>query len=64
MNPDGKKPELHQVDGRNMTVNEIAEMLGISRLSLQKRRSNLGGASYQTIVNMYRANQVWELPRP
>lgn len=57
MNPNGKPPELHQVDGREMTVNEIAEMLGISRLSLQKRRSNLGGASYQTIVNMYRGNQ-------
>ena len=57
MNPDGRKPELHLVDGRKMTVNEIAAMLGISRLSLLKRRSNLGGASYQTIVNMYRENQ-------
>ena len=57
MNPDGKKPELHQVDGREMTVNEIAAMLGISRMSLLKRRSLLGGMSYQTIVNMYRANQ-------
>lgn len=57
MNPNGKPPELHQVDGRKMTVNEIAEMLGISRMSLQKRRSLLGGASYQIIVNMYRENQ-------
>ncbi|MBQ1789017.1 MAG: hypothetical protein II008_02465 [Oscillospiraceae bacterium] len=57
MNPNGKPPEMHQVDGREMTVNEIAAMLGISRLSLLKRRSNLGGASYQTIVNMYRDNQ-------
>lgn len=57
MNPDGRKPELHRVDGQEMTVNEIAAMLGISRISLLKRRSNLGGASYQTIVNMYRANQ-------
>lgn len=57
MNPNGKPPELHRVDGREMTVNEIAAMLGISRMSLLKRRSVLGGASYQTIVNMYRGNQ-------
>lgn len=52
-----KQPERHPVDGVEMTVNEIAAMLGISEMALLKRRSNLGGASYQTIVNMYRGNQ-------
>lgn len=45
------------VDGREMTVREIAAMLGISYSALTARRSGLNGASYQVIVNMYRQNQ-------
>lgn len=58
MNKDGKKPELHLVDGREMTAVEIAEMLGISKAALRCRRSRMGGISYQAIVNMYRSNQL------
>jgi uncharacterized protein YjcR len=46
------------VDGREMTVAEIAGRLGITKKALQVRRSRLGGASYQTIVNMYRENAI------
>lgn len=58
MNPRGKAPKRHLVDGREMTVAEIAGMLGITKKALQVRRSRLGGASYQTIVNMYRENAI------
>lgn len=56
MSRTGRPPERHMVDGRAMTVSEIAEMLGISTQALHIRRSRLGGISYQAIVNMYRAN--------
>ena len=52
-----KKPALHQVDGRIMTVTEIADMLGVSHNALKNRRSKLGASSYQAVVNMYRENQ-------
>ena len=57
MNRDGRKPDLHLVDGREMTAVEIAQMLGISKAALRCRRSRMGGISYQAIVNMYRSNQ-------
>lgn len=57
MNLAGRKPDRHLIDGREMTVVEIAEMLGISKAALLCRRTRLGGISYQAIVNMYRENQ-------
>lgn len=45
------------IDGREMTVAEIAGMLGITQYALENRRSRLGRPSYQVIVNMYRENQ-------
>lgn len=57
MNREGKKPELHMVDGQMMTVAEIAGMLGITKAALHCRRTRLGGIGYQAIVNMYRDNQ-------
>ena len=51
-----RKPERHPVDGVEMTVPEIAEMLGITVAALHTRRSRLDGVSYQAIVDMYRAN--------
>ena len=58
MNPNGKPKELHTVDGRRMTVDEIAEMLGMTKKALYVQRSRQGGASYQTIVDMYRENAL------
>lgn len=58
MNREGRKPGRHMVDGREMTAVEIADMLGITKNALRCRRSRMGGISYQTIVNMYRANQL------
>lgn len=52
-----RQPERHLVDGREMTVQEIADMLGVTKMALQGRRSRLGGPSYQVVVNMYRENQ-------
>lgn len=52
-----KQPERHLIDGREMTVQEIADMLGVTKMALQGRRSRLGRPTYQTIVNMYRENQ-------
>ena len=57
MNKQGRRPELHKVDGREMTVKEIADMLGISANALHCRRVRLGPVSYQTLVDMYRSNQ-------
>lgn len=45
------------VDGRGMTVAEIAQMLGITKNALHCRRTRMGGISYQAIVDMYRENQ-------
>jgi len=42
MNRKGRKPDRHLIDGREMTVQEIADMLGITKLALQGRRSRLG----------------------
>ena len=53
----GKKPELHPIDEREMTVQEIADMLGVTKNALQGRRSRLGLPTYQVVVNMYRENQ-------
>ena len=51
-----KEHRRHMVDGRDMTPPEIAGMLGISLNTLYSRRSQLGGASYQAVTDMYRAN--------
>ena len=51
-----RQPDRHLIDGREMTVQEIADMLGVTKLALQMRRSRLGRPSYQTVVNMYREN--------
>ena len=53
----GSRPTLHMIDGKQMTVNEIAAMLGVKRNVLINRRSTMGGISYQAIVNMYRDGQ-------
>lgn len=59
MNPNGRKPDRHLIDGREMTVAEIADLLGITKRALVLRRHQMGGAavSYQLIVNMYRDNR-------
>lgn len=57
MNLSGRKPDRHLIDGREMTGPEIASMLGVSYRAIQKRRSAMGGCSYQVIVDMYRQNQ-------
>jgi len=54
----GSKPDLHLIDGKRMTVNEIAEMLGVTRQWLIQRRSQMGGVSYQLIVNMCREGRI------
>lgn len=47
------------VDGQPMTVDEIADLLGVTKHALIKRRYRYGGkdVSYQMIVNMYRDNR-------
>lgn len=55
---EGRQPVLHTVDGRQMTVQEIADMLGLTLAALYVRRSRLGGCSYQLIVDMYRRNEI------
>ena len=46
MSRGGRKPTLHMIDGREMTVGEIADMLGVTAHALAVRRSNMGGCSY------------------
>lgn len=52
-----KKPGRYLVDGKRMTVQEIADMLGVTLYALRCRRSRLGLPSYQLLVDMYRENQ-------
>ena len=54
-----RKPTLHMIDGAPMTVDEIADLLGITKRALVLRRHRYGGksVSYQLIVNMYRDNR-------
>lgn len=54
----GRRPILHLIDGKQMTVNEIAAMLGVTRRWLIQRRSQMGGISYQVIVNMFREGRL------
>jgi len=54
----GRCPALHLIDGKQMTVNEIAAMLGVTRRWLIQRRSQMGGISYQVIVNMFREGRL------
>ena len=58
MSRGGKVPELHAVDGKQMTVDEIAAMLGCTKGALYLRRSRLGGISYQLVVDMWRRGQI------
>ena len=58
MNLNGRPKGRYLVDGRRMTVDEIAEMLGISKNALRVRKARLGGASYQVIADLYRSNQL------
>lgn len=51
------RPKKHLVDGREMTAQEIADMLGMSYASLTMRRHKMGGCSYQLIVDTYRRNE-------
>ena len=53
----GRKPTLHMIDGVPMTIDQIADLLGVTKHALVVRRSNMGGCSYQLIVNMYRDNR-------
>lgn len=54
----GKRPPgKYQVDGKMMTVAEIAELMDTTVQGVWVRRSKLGKPSYQTLVNMYREGQ-------
>ena len=58
MNMEGRKPDLHMIDGRAMTVVEIADMMGITCGALANRRFRLGQCSYQLVVDMWRRNEI------
>ena len=47
------------IDGQPMTIDQIADLLGITRQALINRRHRYGGkdVSYQLIVNLYRENR-------
>lgn len=48
----------HPVDGRMMTTDEIAAMLGLTKAALYIHKSKLGGVSMQCVVNMFRSNMI------
>lgn len=52
----GKK--IHKIDGKGMTVDQIAEMLGVTESTLINKRFVHGQCSYQMVVDMYRANML------
>lgn len=54
----GKRPPgRYPVDGKMLTVAEIAGLLETTVTGVRMRKSHLGGVSYQTMVDMYRAGQ-------
>lgn len=54
----GKRPPgKYLVDGKMLTVAEIAVLMDTTVAGVRIRHSRLGGASYQTMVDMYRAGQ-------
>ena len=54
----GRPKKIHMIDGKPMTVDEIADMLGLTKGALYDRKSRLKGASFQLIVDMFRRNQM------
>ena len=48
----------HPVDGRMMTTDEIAAMLGLTKAALYIHKSKLGGVSMQCVVDMFRSNMI------
>lgn len=54
----GSRPRIHTVDGRPMTVDAIAGMIGFQRRQLIQLRCRMGGVSYQLIVNMWREGRL------
>ena len=54
----GKRPPgKYPVDGKMLTVAEIAELMNTTVHGVRVRHSRLGKPSYQTMVDMYRAGQ-------
>lgn len=53
-----KPYRYHEVDGRMMTTDEIAAMLGLTKAALYIHKSRLGGVSMQCVVNMFRSNMI------
>jgi hypothetical protein len=54
----GKRPPgKYLVDGKMLTVAEIAELMNTTVHGVRVRHSRLGKPSYQTMVDMYRAGQ-------
>lgn len=51
-----RQPGRYPVDGKMLTVAEIAEMIGSTKYGVHMRMSRLGLKRYQTLVDMYRAN--------
>ena len=51
------KPKKHLVDGRLVTVEEMAAELGVTRKQLYAQMNNRE-CSLQVIVNLYRENQI------
>ena len=53
----GRPKKIHMIDGKPMTVDEIADMLGLTKGALYNRKCRLK-ASFQLIVDMFRRNQM------
>jgi phage antirepressor YoqD-like protein len=51
------KPKKHLVDGEQVTVNEVAERLGVKAQQLYHQMSHRK-ISLQVVVNLYRENQI------
>ena len=53
----GSKKKLYDIDGKKMTIDEIAAMLGITQDALMNHKIRQG-CSYSTIVQMYRDGRL------
>lgn len=52
------KPKTHMVEGREMTIRQIADMLGIAVGTLTNQKYRHGCSSYARLVEMYKSGEI------
>lgn len=51
-------PQTYRIDGRAMTLAQIAGMVGVAQRTLETQKCRKGCATYQQLVDMYRRGEI------